>query len=94
MKDQNSRDWVKGITLVVSLLVVSACMSQTVKMIQPQTGTTAECSSSSMGIGPLFSESFVDSCARVYKDRGYVPVERLTPDQRADLQRRGLLPKD
>jgi len=94
MKDQKSRDCVIGITFVVSLLVVSACMSQTVKMIQPQTGATAECSGSSAGIGPLFSESFVDSCARVYKDRGYVPVERLTPDQRADLERRGLLPKD
>ena len=94
MKDQKSRDCVIGITFVVSLLVVSACMSQTVKMIQPQTGATAECSGSSAGIGPLFSESFVDSCARVYEDRGYVPVERLTPDQRADLERRGLLPKD
>ena len=94
MKDQKSRNRVREITFVVSLLVVSACMSQTVKMIQPQTGATAECSGSSTGIGPLFSESFVDSCARVYKDRGYVPVERLTPEERADLERRGLLQKE
>jgi hypothetical protein len=30
MKDQKSRDCVKGITFAVSLLVVSACTSQTV----------------------------------------------------------------
>jgi hypothetical protein len=94
MKDQKSRDCVKGITFVVSLLVVSGCMSQTVKMIQPQTGATAECNGSSFGIGPLFSESFVDSCSRVYENRGYVPVPRLTPEERANLERRGLLPKD
>jgi hypothetical protein len=91
MKDQKSRDYVREITIGVSLLLVSACTSQTVKMIQPQTGATAECSGSSLGIGPLFSESFVDSCARVYKNRGYVPVQRLTPEQRAYLEGRGLL---
>jgi hypothetical protein len=94
MKDQKSRDCVKGITFAVSLLVVSACTSQTVKMIQPQTGATAECSGSSFGIGPLFSESFFDSCARVYENRGYIPMQRLTPEERANLERRGLLPKD
>lgn len=94
MKHQKSRDWIKGITFAVSLLVVSACTSQAVKMIQPQTGAIAECSGSSFGIGPLFSESFVDSCARVYENRGYVAVQRLTPGERANLERRGLLPKD
>jgi hypothetical protein len=90
--------WVRhGIAFAVSLLVLSACASQTVKMIQPQTGATAECSGASFGIGPLFSESFVDGCARIYENRGYVAVQRLrrlTPEERANLQRRGLLPKD
>ena len=63
-------------------------------MIHPETGATADCSGSSVGIGPLFSESFVESCARVFQDRGYIPVERLTPEERANLERRGLLPKD
>jgi hypothetical protein len=76
------------------LLGISACTSQTVKMIEPQTGATAECSGSSVGFGPLFSESVADSCARVYENRGYVAVQRLTPDERASLERRGLLPKD
>ena len=76
------------------LLAFGACTSQTVKMIQPQTGATAECSGSSYGFGPLFSESFVDSCARAYENRGYVALQRLTPEDRARLQQRGLLPKD
>lgn len=94
MKTQKSRDCVKGIIFAVNLLVLSACTSQTVKMIQPQTGATAECSGASFGIGPLFSESFVDGCARVYENRGYVALQRLTREERASLERRGLLPKD
>jgi hypothetical protein len=76
------------------LLTMFGCTSQTVKMIQPQTGATADCSGSSYGFGQLFTESFVDSCARAYQDRGFVPLERLSPEGRADLEKRGLLPKD
>ena len=94
MKTKKSCDWVKKTIFAVSLLAISACTSQTVKMIQPKTGATAECSGSSFGIGPLFGESFVDSCARVYENRGFVTLQRLTPEERASLERRGLLPKD
>jgi hypothetical protein len=94
MNDRKSRARTVAIVFSLSLLLLGACASQTVKMIQPQTGATADCSGSSVGIGPLFSESFVDSCARVFQDRGYVPMERLTPEERANLERRGLLPKD
>ena len=80
--------------LAVLLLAAAGCTSQTVTMIQPQTGATAECSGSSYGFGPLFSESVVDSCARVYENRGYVALQRLTPEERARLEQRGLLPKD
>ena len=73
---------------------IAACSSQTLKMIQPQTGATAECSGSSYGFGPLFTESVVDSCARAYANRGYVALQRLTPEDRARLEQRGLLPKD
>ena len=83
-----------AISFVALLFAISACTSQTVKMIQPQTGATAECSGSSVGIGPLFSESFVDGCGRAYENRGYVAVQRLTPEERASLEQRGLLPKD
>jgi len=94
MKNGKSRDDTPRIMFAVGLLALSACTSQTVKMIQPQTGATAECSGSSYGIGPLFSESFVDSCARLYENRGYVAFQRLTPEQRTSLEKRGLLPKN
>ena len=76
------------------VFAMAGCTSQTVTMIQPQTGATAECSGSSYGFGPLFTESFVDSCTRVYEGRGYVALQRLTPEDRARLEQRGLLPKD
>jgi hypothetical protein len=84
----------RWIGFAVLLLTLTGCTSQTVTMIQPETGATAECSGSSYGFGQLFTESFVDSCARVYEGRGYVALQRLTPEERARLQQRGLLPKD
>jgi hypothetical protein len=94
MKNRNGQIFVEAIILAAISLVTAACTGQTVKMIQPQSGATAECSGSSVGFGQLFTESFTDSCARVYENRGFVPMERLTPEQRASLEQRGLLPKD
>ena len=84
----------RTIVAVSLALGLFGCVSQTVKMIQPQTGATTDCSGSSYGFGQLFTESFVDSCARAYQDRGFVPLERLSPEARASLEQRGLLPKD
>ena len=94
MKERDPKCLAVSLVLAGFLLTIAACTGQTVKMIQPRTGATAECSGSSVGFGPLFSESFVDSCARVYENRGFVPLKRLTPEERASLAERGLLPKD
>lgn len=94
MKKSKLRIYGGRFSFAVSLLAISACTSQTVTMIQPQTGATAECKGSQAGFGLLFSESFVDSCARIYQNRGYVAVQRLTPEERASLESRGLLPKE
>jgi hypothetical protein len=72
----------------------SGCSSQVIKFIHPQSGATAECSASGVGIGASFSEGFVSSCGRGDEDRGYIRLEQLTPEQRTDLERRGLLPKN
>lgn len=74
-------------------LGVSGCATHSVKMIHPPSGATAECSGSGYGIGTSFSEGFVGGCMRAYENRGFVPVESLTPEQRASLERRGLLAK-
>jgi hypothetical protein len=94
MKSRHTHIFAEAIILTNLLLVLAGCTGQTVKMIQPRTGATSECSGSSYGFGQLFSESFVDSCARAYQDRGFVPLERLSPEERASLEQRGLLPKD
>ena len=83
-----------SLLFALMFLTLSACASQTVKFVHPQSGATAECSASGFGIGASFSEGFVNGCGRAYEDRGYVQVERLTPEQRANLERRGLMPKN
>ena len=89
------RTWVVSMLVSAALaLGSSSCTSQRVEMIHPQTGATAECSGSSYGFGQLFTESFTDSCARLYQKRGYVPVERLSPEDRIRLLERGWLPKN
>jgi hypothetical protein len=94
MQSHNTQIFAEAIILTSLLLVLAGCTGQTVKMIQPRTGATSECSSSSYGFGQLFTESFVNSCARAYQHRGFVPLERLTPEDRTSLEQRGLLPKD
>jgi len=74
MKNRNAQIFTKSIIVTAVSLVIAGCTGQTVKMIQPQSGATAECSGSSVGFGQLFTESFTNSCARVYENRGFVPM--------------------
>jgi len=94
MTSRRMRIYAECLLAVMFLIVMSACARQSVKMVQPQTGATAECSGSGYGIGTSFSEGFIGGCTRAYENRGFVRLEQLTPDQRASLERRGLLPKD
>ncbi len=79
---------------MAALLVLAACSGQSIKLIDPQSGATAECSGSGFAIGISVADGMVGSCARTYEERGYVPLDRLQPNARADLERRGLLPKN
>jgi hypothetical protein len=79
--------------LPLLLLASSACSSQTVKLVQPRSGATAECSASGFGIGAAWVEETLRGCVEPYESRGYVPVAKLMPEQKADLERRGLLPE-
>jgi hypothetical protein len=94
MTSRRTRIYAERLLAVMLLSVMSACASQTVKMIQPQTGAAADCSGSGYGIGTSFGESFITGCARAYENRGFVRLEQLTPEQRASLEQRGLMPKD
>ena len=91
---KNRLSWrVSSMALSLLFLVTSACSSQTVKLVQPQSGATAECSASGFGFSAAWVEETLGGCARPYESRGYVRLDRLTPEQRADLERRGLLPR-
>ena len=76
------------------LLTLAACSSHSIKLINPQTGATAECSANGFAIGASIPDGIVGGCSRTYEERGYVPLDRLQPDERASLERRGLLPKN
>jgi hypothetical protein len=78
----------------LSLLNLSACASQTVKFIHPQTGATAECSASGFGIGATLTDGYVSGCGRAYEERGYLRADQLTREQRTNLEQRGLMPKE
>jgi len=87
------RPRLSSMALPLLLMASAACTSQTVRLVQPQSGATAECSASGFGIGAAWVEETLGGCARPYESRGYVRFDRLTAEQRADLERRGLLPK-
>jgi hypothetical protein len=69
-----------------------ACSSQGVTLINPASAATAKCSASGTGLGTGWADVFMDSCLSRYKQMGYVLLDQLTPEQRADLQKRGALP--
>ena len=87
------RPRLSSMALPLLLSASAACSSQTVKLVQPQSGATAECSASGFGFGAAWVEETLGGCAQPYESRGYVRSDRLTPEQRADLERRGFLPK-
>ena len=92
-----TRNFIRATGLTSSLgifLALAGCSSQSITLIDPQSGATAECSASGFAVGVSVADGIVGGCSRVYEDRGYVPLDRLQPDARASLERRGLLPKN
>ena len=92
-----TRNFVRATGLTSSMgifLALAGCSSQSIILIDPQSGATAECSASGFAVGVSVADGIVGGCSRVYEDRGYVPLDRLQPDARASLERRGLLPKN
>lgn len=76
------------------LPIVFGCVSeQSLTLVQPQTGATARCGASGTGSMSGAAAGLVGECRKKYEGQGYVDVEKLTPEQRADLERRGLMPK-
>ncbi|MBI2989292.1 MAG: hypothetical protein HYY45_21220 [Deltaproteobacteria bacterium] len=79
--------------LSVLLASISGCASRSVLLVHPQSGSTMKCGAAGVGIMAGAAEGFVEECLKRYESQGYVAMENLTPQQRADLEKRGLLPK-
>jgi len=72
---------------------LGGCASRSVMLVHPQSGATVRCGVAGFGIMTGSADGFVEECLRQYQSQGYVAEEKLTPAQRADLEKRGLLPK-
>lgn len=82
-----------GLLLSVFLAGISGCASRSALLVHPQSGATARCGAAGAGIMAGGVDSLVEECLKKYERQGYLSVEELTPEQRADLERRGVLPK-
>lgn len=69
----------------------AACSSHSVALIDPKSGATVNCSAMGGGLGAFWVQSYIQNCIRDYESSGYVKNDELTPEQRADLEKRGLL---
>jgi hypothetical protein len=75
--------------LLIAAVTLAACSSADIMLANPRTGATVRCGGSGWGVFAPAAGGMVDECMRRYPD--YVPVDRLTPGERADLERRGVV---
>ena len=82
-----------GLVFVLSGLIgLQACASQSVMLVHPQSGSTVRCEEEGVGVLAGAVGARVQDCLERYRGKGYVRTEDFTPEQRADLERRGILP--
>ena len=74
-------------------LGLQACATRSVTLVHPGTGATARCEETGTGIVAANVGVLLENCVKEQEAKGYLPMEKLTREQRADLERRGLLPK-
>ena len=79
--------------LLLLMFGLTSCSSQSIMLVHPQTGATIKCGAAGAGIMAGAATALVEECSKRYESQGYVDVEKLTPQQRGDLERRGVLPK-
>ena len=84
---------IRRAALSMCLLLAPACTTHGVNLVHPQSGATMECSGSGFGLGSAWVQGYIDDCIRRSESRGFAQVDELTPEQRRDLESRGLLPK-
>ncbi|TMA11663.1 MAG: hypothetical protein E6J89_07060 [Deltaproteobacteria bacterium] len=81
------------LVLFFCILSFQGCANQSVLLVHPQSGATVRCNASGTGLMSGFAEGFVEECVTRYEKEGYLSPDKLTPEQRIDLEKRGVLPK-
>jgi hypothetical protein len=81
------------LVFLLCVLSLQGCASQSVLLVHPQSGATVHCNASGTGLMSGFAEGFAEECVRKYEKEGYLSTDKLTPEQRVDLEKRGILPK-
>ena len=76
--------------LFLSVLTLAACASESILLVNPQSGAVVKCGASGWGLMAGMAAGSVDECRQKYEPQGYVASERLSPAERADLERRGV----
>jgi hypothetical protein len=74
-----------------SVLWACGCATHSALLVHPESGATARCQAAASGILFGSAAALLDECVRAQERRGYKVVEKLTPAERAELERRGLL---
>jgi hypothetical protein len=71
--------------------LMAACTSSSVNLVDPESGATLERRGSGFGLAKAWVQGHIDDCIRRGASRGFVPSDKLIPEQRLHLERRGLL---
>ena len=74
------------------MAILLALAASSGKLINPESGATAECSSNGFAIGASIADGIVGGCSRAYEERGYVPPDQLQAAERTSREQHGLLP--
>ncbi len=85
---------ISKVTITVALLLgLQGCSTRSVSLIHPGTGATARCEETGTGLLAANVGVMLENCVKEQEAKGYLPMEKLSPEQRSELDRRGLLPK-
>jgi hypothetical protein len=76
-----------------SFLALHGCAQRSVELIHPATGAKARCGEVGTGLLAANVDLMLENCVKEHQAKGYQPLDKLSSEQRADLERRGLLSK-
>jgi hypothetical protein len=74
-------------------LALHGCAQRSVTLIHPGTGATARCEEAAYGVLAANVGVLIENCLKEHEGKGYLSMEKLTAQQRSELERRGLMSK-